>query len=653
MIDNKLRITAGNTFATAHTITAQDVQGQPIPDFDLQNCTDIQVYARNGGSYKPVTSWQLDDQSVVVLWYGKQMKLGGYDFYIAGKFGGADWRTSEATIFEIVQYNEEANIPADTIVVDGTYFIDASFSLITEIQGGGGGTPSSTLPLMDGTASVGTENAYARGDHVHPSDTSKQDVISDLATIRSGAAAGATAVQPAELSGYQPLIDNDNKLDYSLLDNTPTIPAAQVNSDWNANSGVAQILNKPAIPAAQVQSDWDEVDTDSKAYIQNKPTIPAAQVQSDWNEADNTKADYIKNKPTIPSIAGLENTSNKVTSLSSASTNTQYPSAKCVYDGLGGKQDTIDSAHKLDYSLLDNTPTIPAAQVNSDWNANSGVAQILNKPTIPAAGIPAGGNAGQVLTKTDGSTDYAVAWRDTNNIFPSAYCTTAAATAAKAASCTLWTATANSYLHILMTKANSNQGALTLNVNSTGAAPIYINGSVSSSTNYTLPAGSYIVFYDGTNYYFRTDGKLTANITGTADGVSLGSLTDVSTTGATNGQVLGYNGSSWEPTNAGGGGDTPIVNHGTSDTTFAVTPNTLHIWGEVASLTLTLATPTDATIVNEYMFEFTSGSTATTLSLPATVEWAESCGSLSVEASKTYQVSIVNNIGLWASISNS
>ena len=28
-------------------------------------------------------------------------------------------------------------------------------------------------------------------------------------------------------------------------------------------------------------------------------------------------------------------------------------------------------------------PTIPAAQVNSDWNATSGVAEILNKPTIP------------------------------------------------------------------------------------------------------------------------------------------------------------------------------------------------------------------------------------------------------------------------------
>ena len=94
------------------------------------------------------------------------------------------------------------------------------------------------------------------------------------------------------------------------------------------------------------------------------------------------------------------------------------------------------------------------------------------------------------------------------------------------------------------------------------------------------------------------------------------------------------------------------VNHGTSDTTFTLTPNVLHIWGTVASLTLTLATPSDNTRVNEYMIEFTSGSTATTLSLPSSVEWAESCGVLSVEANKTYQISIVNNIGLWAAISN-
>ena len=35
------------------------------------------------------------------------------------------------------------------------------------------------------------------------------------------------------------------------------------------------------------------------------------------------------------------------------------------------------------YNSLSNKPTIPSAQVNSDWNATSGVAVILNKPTVP------------------------------------------------------------------------------------------------------------------------------------------------------------------------------------------------------------------------------------------------------------------------------
>jgi hypothetical protein len=35
----------------------------------------------------------------------------------------------------------------------------------------------------------------------------------------------------------------------------------------------------------------------------NKPTIPAAQIQSDWTQADNTKVDFIKNKPTLATVA--------------------------------------------------------------------------------------------------------------------------------------------------------------------------------------------------------------------------------------------------------------------------------------------------------------------------------------------------------------
>lgn len=80
------------------------------------------------------------------------------------------------------------------------------------------------------------------------------------------------------------------------------------------------------------------------------------------------------------------------------------------------------------------------------------------------------------------------------------------------------------------------------------------------------------------------------------------------------------------------------VDHGTSDTTFSLTPNIYHKWGEVSTLTLTLATPSETNIVNEYMFSFISGTTPTTLSLPDTVKT-----DIVVVASTYYECSIVNN----------
>ena len=52
-------------------------------------------------------------------------------------------------------------------------------------------------------AQATAQNQLADKAFVNSSIATKQDTISDLATIRSGAAAGATAVQPAALSAYQ------------------------------------------------------------------------------------------------------------------------------------------------------------------------------------------------------------------------------------------------------------------------------------------------------------------------------------------------------------------------------------------------------------------------------------------------------------------
>lgn len=73
----------------------------------------------------------------------------------------------------------------------------------------------------------------------------------------------------------------------------------QVNSDWEATSGLPFILNKPTIPDPQIQSDWNQSNNTALDFIKNKPTIPAAQVQSDWNQANPAAASFILNKPDI------------------------------------------------------------------------------------------------------------------------------------------------------------------------------------------------------------------------------------------------------------------------------------------------------------------------------------------------------------------
>lgn len=61
--------------------------------------------------------------------------------------------------------------------------------------------------------------------------------------------------------------------------------------------------------------------------------------------------------------------------------------SNAVFDALALKANSADLATVAttgDYNDLSNLPAIPSAQVNSDWNATSGVAEILNKPSIPS-----------------------------------------------------------------------------------------------------------------------------------------------------------------------------------------------------------------------------------------------------------------------------
>ena len=76
---------------------------------------------------------------------------------------------------------------------------------------------------------------------------------------------------------------------------------------------------------------------------------------------------------------------------------------------------------------------------------------------------------------------------------------------------------------------------------------------------------------------------------------------------------------------------------------ISIEPNKFYIWDEVISLTITLE-PEIPEVINEYMFQFTSGSTPTTLSLPSDIKWVNDELPI-IESNYIYQISILNGLG--------
>ena len=98
--------------------------------------------------------------------------------------------------------------------------------------------------------------------------------------------------------------------------------------------------------------------------------------------------------------------------------------------------------------------------------------------------------------------------------YTAVYSATAANTAAKVGTGNYFDINGSKYIPVVILNSNTAVGALSLNINSTGPKSIYINGEPSSATNYTLPTGYYLVWYDDENevYHFRTDSHMPGDV---------------------------------------------------------------------------------------------------------------------------------------------
>ena len=165
--------------------------------------------------------------------------------------------------------------------------------------------PISTGANLPEVVEVDTLKEYINED-INTALEGKQNIISDLATIRSGAALGATAIQsesdptvhawakaeqkPSYTASEVGAVPTTRKINNKALSSDITLTAADVNA----------LPSSTVIPAAQIQSDWNQSNTSAKDYIKNKPEIPVLPTLADVA----TSGDYedLSNKPTIPTV---------------------------------------------------------------------------------------------------------------------------------------------------------------------------------------------------------------------------------------------------------------------------------------------------------------------------------------------------------------
>lgn len=449
------------------------------------------------------------------------------------------------------------------------------------------------------------------------------------------------------LTGYQTKIDATHKLDYSLVANTPTKV-----SDFTNDSGFITTETDPVFAASAAHnitssdiSNWNSKGTYSKPSEGIPKTDLESSVQTSLGKADTALQSYTETDPTVPSWAKQSTKPTYTASEVGA-----LPATTVIPDDLADLND--DATHRLvtdtqistwnnksdfsgSYNDLTNKPTIPAAQVNSDWNASSGVAQILNKPTIPTA----------LSQLTDDSTHRVVTDTEKNT----------------------WNgkqAALVSGTNIKTVNNNSLLGSGDISIS--GGDVNIIEGIKMNNTALTPDANKVVDLGTVITAHQDISGKadkneMSVSTSGDQTTITLKSGTSAtvinshqSLSGKQDTLVSGTNIKTINGNSVLGSGNlstfTPIVNHGTGSTTMAIAPNTFHVWGTVNALNLTLTAPTDSSVYNEYMFRFTSGSTPTTLILPSSIVWINEAPE--IEANTTYECSIINNLGVIGGASN-
>lgn len=137
--------------------------------------------------------------------------------------------------------------------------------------------------------------------------------------------------------------------------------------------------------SGQIQADWTETDTAAKSYIKNKPIQLTSAAVSAGTATDQGTISAAQLKASIKAVAPAEYTVQKAeleTGTAAKFGTVTAAGVKAAIQKWAPAQDLSGYLLKTDFTWagISGKPTIPAAQVQTDWNATTGKGVLLNKP---------------------------------------------------------------------------------------------------------------------------------------------------------------------------------------------------------------------------------------------------------------------------------
>ena len=182
---------------------------------------------------------------------------------------------------------------------------DAKYITLAEVPDGV--AASTTVPKVDsGSGSVGTETAFARGDHVHPTDTTR------LATNGDASSVTVTFTAPNK---RETIVSGESF-------NTIAGKILKYMNDFGSCAFKSMILKEDLAPS--VKTSLEKADTALQSYTETDPTVPA------WAKTP-TKPTYTAAEVGALSI---DDANNNFAKKSDISTVYKWKGSKDTYDQL-------------------------------------------------------------------------------------------------------------------------------------------------------------------------------------------------------------------------------------------------------------------------------------------------------------------------------